>query len=473
MTVWNSGNGDAKGVTLTDTLPTNSGLDWQIAGQGAGWSSPCTITAGVLTCGPDTVPAGTTKDNSTFTVHITSVTDKTTGGACDETGGLVDNTGSVTTTNDGSDQSSASTCVAAPSIHILKTADAAAVNVGGQIGFTMTVWNSGNGDAHGATLNDVLPTTAGLSWSIDKQGAGWAGSCKIAAGSLTCGPVTVPSGTTQAASTFTVHIVSGTTGATGGDCPTSGVIDNTGKVTTTNDGSDQSSASACVQALVDLSITKSGSPATQILGSGNITWTMVVTNHGPSADTGVTITDPMPAGNTFVSATSTQGTCTGGAILTCNIGPMAANATVTITLITTPSAAGAQTNTVAVSGNRPETNTGNNTATATVQVNANVVPPPVFCVAVSKVTPGQLFVGRKTTMTIHLTQDKKAVSGIHVRIKGPKLNIKTKASNSKGVVKQTVKMKKAGVLIFTPIASKACNTKRVGITNVFTPPVTG
>ena len=97
----------------------------------------------------------------------------------------------------------------------------------------------------------------------------------------------------------------------------------------------------------------------------------------------------------------------------------------------------------------------------------------MFCVAVSKVTLGQLFVGRKTTLTIHLTKNKKAVEGIHVRIKGPKLNIKTKASNTKGVVKQTVKMKKAGVLIFIPIADKHCNTKRVGITNVFTPPVTG
>ena len=47
------------------------------------------------------------------------------------------------------------------------------------------------------------------------------------------------------------------------------------------------------------------------------------------------------------------------------------------------------------------------------------------------------------------------------------------ASNAKGVVKQTVKMKKVGVLIFTPIADKYhCNTKRVGITNVFTAPVT-
>jgi hypothetical protein len=129
---------------------------------------------------------------------------------------------------------------------------------------------------------------------------------------------------------------------------------------------------------------------------------------------------------------------------------------------------------VTVGGNRPETNTGNNSASASVEVTPQTFPPPVKpCIAVSKVTPKQLFVGRKTTLKIHVTQGGKAVKGIHVRIKGPKLNLRTKASNAKGVVKQTLKMKKAGILVFSPIASKRCNTKRVGVTNVFTPPVTG
>jgi len=361
-------------------------------------------------------------------------------------------------------------------IHIAKTADAAKVNVGSQIGFTLTVYNSGDGDARGVQLNDTLPTNPGLSWSIASQGAGWDSTCSISGGVLSCGGadgVTVPAGLTQAASTFTVHIVSGTTAATGGDCPGSGTVDNTGSVTAANDGSDQASASTCVQALVDLSVTKAGSPATQDLGAGNITWTIVVTNNGPDADTGVTVADPMPAGNTFVSASTTQGSCTGGAILNCNLGTMAAGASVTITLVTTPSTTGAQTNTVTVAGNRPETNTTNNQATATVQVTAPFVPPPVFCVAVSKVTPNQLFVGRKTKLTIHVTKHGKAVKGIHVQIKGPKFNQRTGASNSKGVITQTVKLKKAGILVFSPIASKRCNTKRVGITGVFTPPVTG
>ena len=477
LTVYNDGDGDAHGVKLTDTLPVKAGLNWSIAGQGSGWADSCSIDLGVLTCGGTdgvTVPGNTSQADSTFTVHIISPTTTATGGLCPGGSGVITNTGDVTTTNDGSGESSASTCVAAPAIHIVKTADAAQVNVGSAIGFTLTVYNDGSGAAHGVTLSDTLPTNAGLSWSIASQGAGWGGSCAIAAGKLTCGPVTVPAGTTKAASTFTVHITSPTTGATGGDCPTSGVVNNTGSVTTSNDGSDQSSASICVQAMVDLSVTKSGSPATQVLGTGNITWTMVVTNNGPSTATGVTITDPMPAGNTFVSATSSQGTCTGGAILNCTIGTMTAGQSVTITLVTTPSTAGTQTNTVNVSGSRPETNTGNNSATATVEVTPQTFPPPVKpCVAVSKVTPKQLFVGRKTTLTIHLTQGGKAVKGIHVRITGAKINLRTKASNSKGIVKQTLKMKKAGVLVFTPIASKACNTKRVGVTNVFTPPVTG
>src|SRR5262249_1703621 len=172
MSVWNSGDGDAKGVTLSDPLPSNPGLNWTIESQGAGWNGTCQITNNELDCGPVTVPAGTQQGDPAFTVHITSTTDKSTGGACDETGGLVDNTGFVTTTNDGSDQSSAEICVAAPAIHIVKTADAAQVNVGQDIGFTLTVSNDGIGDAHGVMLNDVLPTNPGLSWSIAGQGAG-------------------------------------------------------------------------------------------------------------------------------------------------------------------------------------------------------------------------------------------------------------------------------------------------------------
>jgi hypothetical protein len=201
---------------------------------------------------------------------------------------------------------------------------------------------------------------------------------------------------------------------------------------------------------------------------------MVVTNNGPDTDTGVTVSDPLPAGTTFVSVSvAPPATCTGGAIISCNLGTMTVGQSITITLVTTANVGPTITNTVHVVGDKTETNLANNTASASVAVQAKTPPPVKPCIAVSKVTPKQLFVGRKTTLKIHVTQGGKAVKGIHVRIQGAKINIKTTASSSKGVITQTLKMKKAGVLVFTPIASKACNTKRVGVTNVFTPPVTG
>jgi uncharacterized repeat protein (TIGR01451 family) len=481
LTVYNDGSGDATGVKLSDLLPNNAGLSWSIDSIGTGWGAGgCTIAGGVLSCGGAngvTVPAGTTFAGSTFTVHIASPTTSATGGDCTISSGVVDNTGTVTTGNGGSDESNAAICVALADVRVIKTADAPQVHAGAQIGFTLTVYNDGAGDATGVKLSDPLPSKPGLSWSIASQGTGWGGSCVISSGLLSCGGangVTVPANTTAATSTFTVHIVSGTTAATGGSCPVgSGVVDNTGTVTSSNDGSEQSTASTCVeQSVIDLAVTKSGSPNPDTL-PGNITWTMVVTNHGPDAATGVKIADPMPAGNTYVSSTTTKGSCIGGALLQCSIGNMAVGESVVITLITTPSATGTVTNTVTVVGNESETNYANNIASASVLVVGPHTPPVTFCVAVSKVTPKQLFVGRKAVLTIHLTKHGQAVKGVRVRIKGPKLDMRTKASNSKGVIKQKVRPKKAGIFIFTPIASKACGTKRLGVTGVFTPPVTG
>jgi hypothetical protein len=121
-------------------------------------------------------------------------------------------------------------------------------------------------------------------------------------------------------------------------------------------------------------------------------------------------------------------------------------------------------------GDRPETNLANNTATASVVVAA---PHVIFCVAVSRITPGHVIVGRKTTLTIHLTRHGQAVKGIRVRIKAPKLNIRSAASNSKGIIKRVVKMKKKGIMTITPLTAPSCGAKRIGVRGIFTPPVTG
>ena len=355
------------------------------------------------------------------------------------------------------------------SVSITKTADhSSPVNAGDKIGFTVEIKNSGTGAATGLKLSDPLPagSGSGVTWVIDNSvGTPSQFVLSGAAGSQTLS--LADSATTLAAGAdYKVHITALTSQT---EC---GTYDNTATLTVGNGSSPPpASAEESCAFHVDLAITKSGSPARQE-GLGNITWTMVVTNNGPDNDTGVKVSDPIPGGNTFVSASSTQGTCTlGGTTLTCDIGPMAAKATVTITLVTTPSAPGTITNTVVVMGDRPETTLANNTASASVVVVAPHVV--IFCVAVSRITPGHLIVGRKTTVTIHLTRHGKAASGIRVRIKGPKLNVTTKRSNSKGVIKKVVKMKKKGIMTFTPLTSPSCGNKRIGVRGIFTPPVTG
>jgi large repetitive protein len=222
---------------------------------------------------------------------------------------------------------------------------------------------------------------------------------------------------------------------------------------------------------IDLAITKSGSPDPASVGN-RITWTMVVTNNGPSAATGVTVGDPVPAGTTFVSATSTQGTCAGGAVVTCQIGGLAAGASATITLVTTANATGTLTNTATAVGKEQETNTANNTATAKVTVKGAFVPPVVYCTAVA-VTPKSLFVGRANTLTLKVSQHGKRKAGVKIRIRGASIRVVTKPSNRKGIVKRTIKPTKAGIVTFSPLAAKSCKNPRVGVIGVFTPPVTG
>ncbi|HXR42795.1 MAG TPA: DUF11 domain-containing protein, partial [Acidothermaceae bacterium] len=470
MTVFNADTGDARGVTLADTLPSKPGLSWKIAanGVGAGWgASGCSIASGVLSCGGAngvTVPGGTTQAASTFTVHVTSPTTAATGGNCPGGNGVVDNTATVSTTNTGGDEGEAKTCVAAPAVSLTKTADhSAPVNAGDAIGFTVEAKNTGSGAATGVKLSDPLPagSGSGVTWAIDTSVG--TPSQFVLGGTAGKQTLSLASGTLPADADYTVHLTALTSQT---EC---GTYDNKATLTIGNGTSPgPASAEESCAFHVDLSITKSGSPARQE-GLGNITWTMVVTNNGPDDDTGVKVSDPIPGGTTFVSSSSTQGTCTGGAILSCDIGPMTAGQKVTITLVTTASAAGTISNTVVVMGDRPETTLANNTASASVVI---VQPHVIFCVAVSRITPGHLLVGRKATLKIRLTRHGQAVKGVRVRIKGPKLNVRTKPSNGKGVIKRVVKVKRAGILTVTPLTGASCN-KRIGVRGVFTPPVTG
>jgi uncharacterized repeat protein (TIGR01451 family) len=120
----------------------------------------------------------------------------------------------------------------------------------------------------------------------------------------------------------------------------------------------------------DLSVTKTDAPDPVIVGN-NLTYTITVTNNGPGNATGVVATDTLPGGGiAFVSATPSQGTCSGTSTVTCNLGTINASGSSTITIIVKPTQ-GSMTlsNTVSVSANEPDPNPANSSATSTTTVN--------------------------------------------------------------------------------------------------------
>jgi uncharacterized repeat protein (TIGR01451 family) len=62
-----------------------------------------------------------------------------------------------------------------PTVSITKTADAASVSAGSQIGFTVTLTNSTSGTATGLSVSDNLPAGTDVNWTIDagNTSPGW------------------------------------------------------------------------------------------------------------------------------------------------------------------------------------------------------------------------------------------------------------------------------------------------------------
>src|SRR5206468_1983633 len=97
----------------------------------------------------------------------------------------------------------------------------------------------------------------------------------------------------------------------------------------------------------DVSVTKSDAPDPVEAGSP-LTYGLVVHNAGPDTATGVSLSDPLPAGVGFVSAQASQGSCGGTTTVTCDLGTLAAGAEATVAIVVTPTGAGTVTNTATV-----------------------------------------------------------------------------------------------------------------------------
>jgi uncharacterized repeat protein (TIGR01451 family) len=117
--------------------------------------------------------------------------------------------------------------------------------------------------------------------------------------------------------------------------------------------------------MADLALTKTDSSSQVLLGL-NVTYLLVLHNHGPSAAQNVVVTDPLPAGLTFVSASMpSQGTFD-STTQTWNVGNLANGGVASIQITARVVAVGPLTNSASAASLTADPDLSNNVGTATV-----------------------------------------------------------------------------------------------------------
>ena len=119
---------------------------------------------------------------------------------------------------------------------------------------------------------------------------------------------------------------------------------------------------------VDLGVLSKASRTPAIQGDP-LTFTVDVNNVGSLNASNVQLSNPLPANTSFVSVSTSQGSCSGTTTVSCALGNLAsgAKATVTLTVIPNPSTNNTEiTNSPSVTAAEIETNTPNNSASNSV-----------------------------------------------------------------------------------------------------------
>ena len=112
-------------------------------------------------------------------------------------------------------------------------------------------------------------------------------------------------------------------------------------------------------------------PNGSIIGDA-LSYQIKVTNNGPDTASGVTLSDILPTGLSLASYSSSQGTCSAGTTVQCELGDVALNESVALTLITTASSgAGSLSNIASVSSLAVDRIVDNNSSTSLTFTTSN------------------------------------------------------------------------------------------------------
>ena len=364
VSVTNNGSSDATAVFVAD--PTPAGVTFVSNTGDCTTAYPCslgTIAPGVTRTIQTTylVPSGyVTPDPIVNTATVSSAT-----------------TDPVAANN----SSTASTAVSSrlAEFGITKTGPAS-VTAGTNAVYTVTILNEGPSDVGSSTVLD--PTPPGLTFVSNS------GDCTTA---YPCSFGTIVAGTTRTITT--TYLVPANYA---GPDPIVNTADVVSGEADPDNSIESASASTAVLRSADMSVVKTG-PASVVAGE-HVVYTITVTNSGSSDAESVSVTDPTPAGLTFLSNT---GDCT--TAWPCSLGTAPAGSTHTITTTyLVPSSYTSPTpivNTAAVTSSTTDPDSSNNSSSSSTSVSARAD------LSVTKTGPASVTPGTNAIYTVTVTNN--------------------------------------------------------------------
>ena len=357
LAVTNKGPSDAANVKVTDVLP--EGLKYESSSAG------CAYVEGTrtLTCEVANLAA-----SGKTTFEVTALVDS-------EKTGTLENTASVKSTTPDPHEENNKSILKTPvegsaDLSILKSASPKVAVAGEELTFTLQVKNAGPSEAFAVKVTDHLPE--------DTTYVSSSAACKEAASTVTC---EAPSIAVGGELTYEIKVKVK---------PSATVdVENTATVTSATadpeEANNQSTVKTPLNTSADVSIEKSA-PAVAEAGE-NLTYTLLVKNAGPSHAAETIVSDKLPEGVSFVSATTP---CAYAAPnVTCNLGTVAAAQEITLQIVVhiAPTFTGSLENTATVKSETPDPEEANNTSTVKTTV-SDVVNLFVIKTGPTTVSPG-------------------------------------------------------------------------------------
>ena len=200
------------------------------------------------------------------------------------------------------------------------------VIVGSNLTYSVIVSNSGPGWASGVRVHDSLPANV-----LFVSASSPSGSCSNLGNEIDC-----TAGQIAPGGYSTVTLVASPQQL--------GVISNYASVSCNerefNATNNSASAISFSKLPVDLVLLGGPIPDPVVFGQ-NVSYTLTVSNRGPNGATSVVLSDPLPPGTTFASATVAGGSCSVAAgVVTCQLPNLAVGSATSATITITPGSIG-------------------------------------------------------------------------------------------------------------------------------------